>query len=759
MSTVEGCILSTDTHIIYYQIPQMFPVGLISPLDSVAVDDQQDGDAYILQRYMNLKHNDSETHTVIKLQFNTTNQFNDITWLLVIRNNNSLKIGIIISVKTTIYYYNKNQLDTSLETIKTLSNDIYYRIEDCFNDYIQDDESINTIPLYILKIRCKSIFYELISSNKITTKSLKHTQKVEEIANVMIETKMKIDMERCSDFTHNILIVGPQNSSKNTLFKNIKCVNGYQFELHECTPFNIRSQILDQMKLLIKLYLQENPNNHQDDKIQNAMLCIKHIQSSEVNEKFSNDIISALKCFWNDYIIVHFYQEIKNKSNILYPSIEYFMENIDKISCAEYKTTQKDYILLKQTNNGVTKYENRKSVHGVEHLFKYITMGNSNAEHYPFSNRFNCYYYDIETVIFTVPLSCYNEQYIYNSNTNAMVATLNLFHKTINALNSIGVIFILFFTKYGIFREKLKSIPFTECSLFADMETEKQYDPDKCVQMLYEKFLQKYKCIRPNECIIPHYHLVNATDLEQIKYLIEDVQMDLVKNRLVCVGFGGESYPPIKPIKPIKDKKYEYILDKYTDKDDKYSIKMQIELTAIKTISKPKYDDTGGFSLARQAREKRRKRDGFVSTKVFPLTEKQKAFIQESIERDKIVDDKLDIIKQGVMQLNAIGVDINEEFDRQQEMLKEIEQKMDNVSARLEQPLFKKHVDYYVEDQTELLEQELKKNILNRICETIEKWKAARKLIDNIFADLENMFYALSALLLFIEFIPLNNWE
>ena len=48
------------------------------------------------------------------------------------------------------------------------------------------------------------------------------------------------------------------------------------------------------------------------------------------------------------------------------------------------------------------------------------------------------------------------------------------------------------------------------------------------------------------------------------------------------------------------------------------------------------------------------------------------------------MDEKLDIIKQGVQQLNAIGTDINEELEKQSVMLEEVEQKMDRVTEKLE---------------------------------------------------------------------------
>ena len=94
-----------------------------------------------------------------------------------------------------------------------------------------------------------------------------------------------------------------------------------------------------------------------------------------------------------------------------------------------------------------------------------------------------------------------------------------------------------------------------------------------------------------------------------------------------------------------------------------------------------------GFQIAQQAREKRRKNreQGLVSNESAPLTAEQQAFIQESIERDKELDEKLDVIKQGVMQLGEIAGNINEELDRQADMLNEVDEKMEKVTEKLEQ--------------------------------------------------------------------------
>eukprot|EP01083_Nonionella_stella_P191571 708959_1 len=93
-----------------------------------------------------------------------------------------------------------------------------------------------------------------------------------------------------------------------------------------------------------------------------------------------------------------------------------------------------------------------------------------------------------------------------------------------------------------------------------------------------------------------------------------------------------------------------------------------------------------GFRLAQMGREKRKKlrEKGLISEEAQPLTAKQQTFIQESYARDAILDNKLDMIRNGVITLGAIAADINIELDKQEVMLEELEVKMDNVQDKIE---------------------------------------------------------------------------
>eukprot|EP00483_Globobulimina_turgida_P012265 UN12287 len=95
-----------------------------------------------------------------------------------------------------------------------------------------------------------------------------------------------------------------------------------------------------------------------------------------------------------------------------------------------------------------------------------------------------------------------------------------------------------------------------------------------------------------------------------------------------------------------------------------------------------------GFRLAQIGRERRRQQreKGLISSEdnSHPLTTKQKIFIQESYEKDALLDAKLDQIQHGVIVLGKIAQDINHELDAQEVMLGELDEKMDHVTDKIE---------------------------------------------------------------------------
>ena len=100
-----------------------------------------------------------------------------------------------------------------------------------------------------------------------------------------------------------------------------------------------------------------------------------------------------------------------------------------------------------------------------------------------------------------------------------------------------------------------------------------------------------------------------------------------------------------------------------------------------------------GFNLAERAYNKRRKNkrnkgvvigDLIKENEAQPLSMKQQQFIQESIERDAVLYEKLNEIHAGVKLLGVMGNDMIEEIEMQTVMLDEMDEKMGDLTERLE---------------------------------------------------------------------------
>lgn len=137
---------------------------------------------------------------------------------------------------------------------------------------------------------------------------------------------------------------------------------------------------------------------------------------------------------------------------------------------------------------------------------------------------------------------------------------------------------------------------------------------------------------------------------------------------------------------------------------------MAQDLLFVQSEFRPKAEEVGAhgiasmaFNLAHRGKERRRlqraasssqsrsslaspsaRERALVASAPQPLTAKQQAFIQESIERDLALDAKLSAIKKGVQTLGAIAGDINNELDVQKVMLDEVDSKMVHVTDKLE---------------------------------------------------------------------------
>ena len=146
---------------------------------------------------------------------------------------------------------------------------------------------------------------------------------------------------------------------------------------------------------------------------------------------------------------------------------------------------------------------------------------------------------DIDAVLYVVAISEYDLTCFEDANTLRLDEALNLFKTILSNGFCSGKTVTLFFNKYDLFLAKIKDEQEkTIKDIYPDFPDEKdERNENDVVEYIYSKFMDIYKSALPKEENTPHRHTTTAIDTDQIEHVMQDIESDLIKNRLLRVGF------------------------------------------------------------------------------------------------------------------------------------------------------------------------------------------------------------------------------
>jgi len=344
----------------------------------------------------------------------------------------------------------------------------------------------------------------------------------------MIDKEIQKDKQRLKKEI-KMLLLGPGESGKSTIVKQMKIINqnGYTTEELEGFKQTVYQNVLDcffsmlekgrTMVAFGKLdKLFENPENEElAEKLENdkeAIMC-----SSILTKELADDIHSILIDPYTEKIMNICYENPKDY--YLIDSTQYFFDNILRIGEPDYLPTEQDILCSRCKTTGIV--ETYFTYEGLNiHLFD---VGGQRSERRKWISCFEA----VTSIIFCVALSEYDQYLIEDSNQNRMVESLMLFESVVNSRWFIRTSIILFLNKYDLFVIKLKKIPLE--NFFPDYSGEKE--PKKAASFIRDKFLQKNKA---KLAIFPH--LTQATDTKNIKHVFYSVYTTIVQNALKDSG-------------------------------------------------------------------------------------------------------------------------------------------------------------------------------------------------------------------------------
>jgi len=367
-----------------------------------------------------------------------------------------------------------------------------------------------------------------------------------------------------------LLFLGSGGSGKSTLFKQLRMIHGDGFNANDKEQFikHIHTQIINEMKLVIKIYIdynlrkqqrekkeaQQNDNNgylNPDDNgneetdelliyddielkseemknMTEAQLVLNY-QYDKSKHCLDEDICSAINKLWTEEAVIKEIYELRNITKIE-TSSAYFWNKLDEIQDSNYLPANEDILLCRLKTTGL--HEQQFEMKGdTMHI---IDVGGQRSQR---RKWIHCFEY-VVAVIFIASLSCYDEILEEDTQVNSMVDQIELFDNICNNHNLSQTAMIIFLNKRDLFRQKYctNHIPLTQCEYFKDFQFNDEYDYKLATDYIINTFESMDRS--QNKKIFTH--LTSAIDTNNIEKVFGDVQEIIIANSLAEAGLIDE---------------------------------------------------------------------------------------------------------------------------------------------------------------------------------------------------------------------------
>eukprot|EP01083_Nonionella_stella_P216947 779221_1 len=236
----------------------------------------------------------------------------------------------------------------------------------------------------------------------------------EQINNAKISKMMKTE-ERKEPYIHRILLLGPGDSGKTTVLKQMRRIHGTHNENNIMVDNGfatvIRERIMGYMKILCQqsiilgIVIEEENLEIRD-------YFADDLQAPYGNH-FSTENSDKIRKLWADNGIK---MTLQRRSEYQIPdNVEYFFdERFEDISNDNYQVTFEDFLRVRMRTTGFMSEIFKKSISGVEHQFVFTDVGGQRSERNKWMNMMHD---DVDAVLYVVAISEYDLVCFEDNNT------------------------------------------------------------------------------------------------------------------------------------------------------------------------------------------------------------------------------------------------------------------------------------------------------------------------------------------------------
>jgi len=302
-----------------------------------------------------------------------------------------------------------------------------------------------------------------------------------------------------------LLLLGAGESGKSTIFKQMKIIHSNPFDNQELQTYKhvIYRNVLDSIRALIEnMALLGIPYQNQNSipKAQKISAIPEScIVSTSVENLLTVELGRDIRTIWNDRGIQECYNQ-RNKFQLI-DSADYYLNDIDRISAANYIPSQQDVLRSRMKTVGIVEADFLID----KFKFKMVDVGGQRNERRKWIHAFD----EVTAIIFVTSLSEYDQKLFENDQNWRMHESVMLFEEMCNSKFLKKTAMLLFFNKKDLFDKKIKYVNPSIC--YPDEYTHGN-DPEKALEFIQKKFLEKNK--NPARSIF--HKITQATDTNNI---------------------------------------------------------------------------------------------------------------------------------------------------------------------------------------------------------------------------------------------------
>ncbi|XP_054879095.1 guanine nucleotide-binding protein subunit alpha-12a isoform X1 [Poeciliopsis prolifica] len=317
-----------------------------------------------------------------------------------------------------------------------------------------------------------------------------------------------------------ILLLGAGESGKSTFLKQMRIINGQEFDKKALLDFRdtIYENILKGMRVLVDARDKLGITWQSCENEKQGMLVMSwegRVGASGVEPSEFQLYVMALSALWMDAGIQEAYT--RRSEFQLSESVKYFLDNLDRIGQLSYIPSKQDILFARKATKGIVEHD-----FIIKKIpFKMVDVGGQRSQR---QKWFQCFD-GITSILFMVSSSEYDQVLMEDRRTNRLVESMNIFETIVNNKLFLNVSIILFLNKTDLLVEKIRTVDIRKNF------PEFRGDPrllDDVQKFLVQSFSQK----RRNRGKPLFHHFTTAVDTENIRFVFHAVKDTILQENL-----------------------------------------------------------------------------------------------------------------------------------------------------------------------------------------------------------------------------------